>query len=129
MAKKHKSILFESNDLIDYPVFSFSIFLKGIIISIHQNYLYIEPVDLSYKGQIVTKVQITKPWVYEIIGSELKLIRHPDSCPCNNAFRHQRDFYSLGAIEDFFERNLNLLFAALEGEEVFLKFDTNQIKS
>ena len=118
LAKKHKSIIFESDDLIDYP--EFSVYMKGIVVSIQQNYLYIEPIELSYKGQIVTKIQITKPWVYAIIGTELKLIQHPDSCPCNNAFRHQRDFYSLGAIEDIFEHNENLYFAALEGKEVFL---------
>ncbi len=119
LIKKHKSILFEANDLIDYP--EFPIYIKGILISIHQNYLYLEPIDLSYKGQIVTRVQITKPWIYAIIGTELKLIQHPDSCPCNNAFRHQRDFFTLSAIEDSLKQNLNLFFAALEGEEVFLK--------
>ncbi|MCS5903608.1 hypothetical protein LNO11_13975 [Klebsiella pneumoniae subsp. pneumoniae] len=101
---KFGSVILELDELIQHTnMQNLTSYQKGVgVVMIEADLIQVSELMVEHPGQEMTAAGLVYGWYYRKSESGLwSRVAHPDECPCNDAFIHNRHLSALKIAEDF----------------------------
>ncbi|MEL5451678.1 FRG domain-containing protein [Serratia bockelmannii] len=101
---KFGSVIFELDELIQHTSMqNLTSYQKGVgVVMIESDLIQVSELMVEHPGQEMTATGLVYGWYYRKSESGLwSRVAHPDECPCDDAFTHNRHLSALKIVEDF----------------------------